>query len=522
MIDFILRKLFSIITINRGYNRLLRENNSTLLYKIKDELTDFEFKNINKKNLILKSLELNFEVIVRQYYLRTLTGFAFNKTILYSIGNNNSKIIYPLPLAWIKILKKNGLNISVILSSLLWFLLNIIFFMNGLLYFLEISTKFLFNIFSKQNLKNYCFFYKLTANNLPDNKELKFDIINWYLKWSLKTNKVKNIVHDYKTNNYSYQNHNIIYSKDLIYKKYTIINYFSFLLNFILLFSYILFNVCLAKIYYLLLFKELIKYIEVKNKSNCYLAKEYFFHSSDWIYRPLWTYLAEKNGSKIYFYFYSANYEKYGSIFNNYWPITSWPIMLIWNKYQENFFKSKIKNKHIKYINCEPIYFSDINKNIIIPQNTIGIFTDQPQRHSIYCWLGLPDNYLTPDTFIKFLDDTNYLVAKYNLNFAHKIKRNIGRSSHPKYLHYVKKLSNNENFIEIEPDISAFKIIKKCKAVISSPFTSTSLIAKFYNIPTIYYDPLNQVKKYEKAAHGIKVVYNIKELEDWLLKCINK
>jgi len=46
------------------------------------------------------------------------------------------------------------------------------------------------------------------------------------------------------------------------------------------------------------------------------------------------------------------------------------------------------------------------------------------------------------------------------------------------------------------------------------------LIARYYNVPTVYYDPTGTIKKYEKAAHDIRIVYSIKELEDWVLKCI--
>ena len=38
-----------------------------------------------------------------------------------------------------------------------------------------------------------------------------------------------------------------------------------------------------------------------------FLAEEYMFHS--WTYRPLWTYEAERKGSRIILYLYSTNNE---------------------------------------------------------------------------------------------------------------------------------------------------------------------------------------------------------------------
>ena len=41
-----------------------------------------------------------------------------------------------------------------------------------------------------------------------------------------------------------------------------------------------------------------------------------------------------------------------------------------------------------------------MDESVNIPEDSIGIFTDQPQRSSIYSFLALPDDYLTPNTYI--------------------------------------------------------------------------------------------------------------------------
>jgi polysaccharide biosynthesis PFTS motif protein len=48
------------------------------------------------------------------------------------------------------------------------------------------------------------------------------------------------------------------------------------------------------------------------------------------------------------------------------------------------------------------------------------------------------------------------------------------------------------------------------------PFTSTALIAKYEGKPSIYYDPSGIIQKNDRAAHGIPVLVNIDELQQWV------
>ena len=74
----------------------------------------------------------------------------------------------------------------------------------------------------------------------------------------------------------------------------------------------------------------------------------------------------------------------------------------------------------------------------------------------------------------------------------------------------------HDHFISISPDYSAVDLIKKCSAVISMPFTSTALIGKHLNIPSVYYDPFGLVMKDDRAAHGVPIIIGKEALTDWL------
>jgi polysaccharide biosynthesis PFTS motif protein len=84
------------------------------------------------------------------------------------------------------------------------------------------------------------------------------------------------------------------------------------------------------------------------------------------------------------------------------------------------------------------------------------------------------------------------------------------------YLRKISQLSEKVDYTSIDPGIDALNIIQQTKACISMPFTSTALIAKYEGKPSIFYDPSGIVQKNDRAAHGIPVLSNIDELEEWV------
>jgi len=48
------------------------------------------------------------------------------------------------------------------------------------------------------------------------------------------------------------------------------------------------------------------------------------------------------------------------------------------------------------------------------------------------------------------------------------------------------------------------------------PFTSTALMAKLEGKPSVYYDPSGLIQKDDRAAHGVPVLSNIDELQEWV------
>ena len=274
--------------------------------------------------------------------------------------------------------------------------------------------------------------------------------------------------------------------------------------------------------WYLLLFEEIIKSKRTELAKNK-LFSNYLFYE-DWLYRPMWTYIAENLGSKISFYFYSTNSEGFKTD-NRYkdndfdWRTISWPQYLVWDEYQLNFIK--------KYAKCNPtfeitgpFYFqsntvkdiSDVNFN-----NSLIIFDVTPFRTLFFMKLGLEHDYYKFDIAKSFISDIVEVATKMNLKIFIKIKRKINLNYHDKrYINYLNTLKKLNYITFLEPEISPFHIIKKSKLSISFPFTSTSLIAKSLNKSTCYYDSSGLLYKDDKGSHGVNIISSKEELLIWL------
>ena len=97
-----------------------------------------------------------------------------------------------------------------------------------------------------------------------------------------------------------------------------------------------------------------------------------------------------------------------------------------------------------------------------------------------------------------------------------KIKRSPTNLAHPQYVSLLNNFSKLNNVIFLDPDISAFDIIKNSKAIISLPFTSTSDIAVYYKKPTVFYDPVKLIDMTDHAAREIQIINDKEILLNWI------
>lgn len=518
----------------RGYRFLKKENKLDMITNVKDQLTNTSLKSVKKNasTLLMGAGFKQTELIIKQYLLVRIGATNLNKSLLYAIGKPGSAVSHPMPAEWRKVIEQNGFKVAKIRSALVWNGFIVMMFAYGI----ALICKFVLNNFlsiicpTKQDLGEYAFFDSLSSGNLPqpclDGKS--HDIVTWYVRWMGRVPKLNSVCHTVKD------------SKSKCVGDIPIISLQSAIQPLSKLFAMCRFTmwsmtaIVIAIVDLLrghwwsaLMLGESAKAAQVRFQDCEKLAREYLFHNSGWIYRPLWTYEAEIKGSRILFYFYSTNCESFKKaegypIQANSWQVLNWQYYLVWDQYQADFIHRSVSNETNTKI-VGPIWFSSSPKELYeIPKRAIAVFDVQPVRDSLYQTLGIPFEYYIPNTSCRFVNDIYKTAIENNCIVVLKRKRKINRLAHYKYQKFLESFDGNPNFISIDPEVSAIRLIEKSKAVISMPFTSTALYGRDLGKPSVYYDPLGIIQKDDRAAHGIPIITGPQELSEWLNCIIDK
>tara|TARA_A100001011_G_C14128261_1_gene764289 strand:- start:132 stop:1019 length:888 start_codon:yes stop_codon:yes gene_type:complete len=286
-----------------------------------------------------------------------------------------------------------------------------------------------------------------------------------------------------------------------------------------------------------ILLKELLSAKIVRSTSDELLFKNYFFNNSSWVFRPLWTYEAEKKNSKVIMYFYASNLEsahrndKNIEMPINFYRMMTWKRYFVWDYYHaqtlKNFLKinDEIKSNSIKFKVVGPIPFEDKKLNLNLNKKNINIILfDIPlYRRANSYYFDFEVSFYTYKVLKRFYSDILKICRNKentNVKLYVKTKRNINIFDHDKrYKNLIFKLSKDIELIE--PVMSPIKLSRYFDACISLPFTSTSRIFKNLGKKAIYFDPVQYFKKDHKAAKNIEIL-NYNDLKKWILKLTNE
>ena len=512
----------------RGYRKLKQANQLSRISLVKQSLTErpLNLTNNHFSSYVMGAGLLSGEIIVRQYLLARLGGNSLNRALLLAIGKEHGRVIYPLPKEWRDVLKQYGFDVANLRSALLWQF----YFFARLIYGVVLIGRIVFDgIVSRKSQdfkqKRYAYFADLGLGNLPRTVSdgLSYDVVSWYLQWAGKTVDIEAIHHSVTHASPIRVGDVPVVPQRLALPALdgckSIIKYAIWGLGA----SFIAALDCLrGRWWHALLLNQVALAAQVRYLPVDCLAREYLFHNSEWMYRPLWTHEVEQLGSKITFYFYSTNceggYKKpdgYPPLYYGYKSM-SWPHYLVWDKYQADFVKRAVGFKSDVNI-VGPIWFqSSAVKILKMTDLSIAVFDITPLRASVYCEYCEDSEILVPEVINPFLEHISSAILKINVLMLWKRKRNIGNRAHPLYRKLANGLAECSHIILIDPEISAICIIESSVAVISMPFTSTAIIAREMGKPSIYYDPSGLFQKDDRGAHGIPIVSTRDELEAWV------
>ena len=507
--------------IKKGHEKLRKECKLFVISQLKDLLSQTKLNNSSLSESVMRQGDFDAELSIRQYFFYRILGMSFNKSFLYSVGSERP-LRHPLPKEWRNALTGKGVKVDNFSCAVLWRTHSFIIFGHGILQ----ELKGVCSVFKKQTcLGRYVYFDQLTSRSISNNASAH-NVMNWYLQWKSKDIKINSICHSandvpqFKLGKLNVvKNNGLPQLRGLSLFKYITFVVYASIYSFICLFY---------KPVYGFLLGEVVKLKRVELARDVDLARDYLFHNSLLYYRPIWTYLAEKKGSRVLFYFYSTHtdyfYRTYieksrvkdGPSTGTPWHLMSWSHYLVWDEFHVSLIKrfdrynSIIENVgHIWFYALKEVERRDI------PENSVAVFDVLPFNASSRVVLGLSFDYYVPEVSNKFLNDIYEVLVKVDHVLIHKMKR-INIKTHKKYSHNIKKLELKTNYRKIHPYSDALQLIQKTTATISIPFTSTALIAKQEGKLSVYYDPSGLIQKDDEAAHGIPILSGINELRDWV------
>jgi polysaccharide biosynthesis PFTS motif protein len=512
----------------RGYRILKDSGKLDLLIKIKEDLTNLALHGIynHSSSLFFGSGLPLAEKIVKQFVVLRFADLKLNDAILIAIGKGESKINLPLPFEWRIGLEKYGFKANTTWNKILWIAHIMFYYLFGISIGLNTIYAFLSgksDFRNDNNHQNSVYFNSLTSKNLPQTNPdgESYDIITWYSKWNNGSVPASVYLHSVKKGEKSaVGNVPVLFANSAVTNFIRISQFLKFCLGFLWMNFVAVFDLVRGRYVHALLFSEAIRSFHFRLLDTTQLSADYLFHNTGYLLRPIWTYDAEFRGSRILFYFYSSNVERFkephGYGIQPYsWQIMTWPNYLVWDEYQADFIRRAVgSDKNIEVVG--PIDFHDSDNDCRdLLGNSVIVFDVQPHRDVQYQSYVVVPEYFIPGVVNKFLEDIHSVASKYNVNMVLKRKRHVGNILHRKYRLLIEKLAQQENFISVDPDTAALRLIKEAKIVISMPFTATALIARKEGKISIYYDPVGIVQKDDRAAHGIEVISGFSELEQW-------
>lgn len=513
----------------RGYRYLKQSGGIGRLNGLQHALTVTALESCKGRcsRLIFGAAIDDAELAIRQYLLVRVAFPKLNGAVLQALGNHGAGVVHYIPPDWRVIVREHGFEVSDFWSGLAWYGFVAIRFGKGLINMAQIARSSAEQILrgSQNSLGSYVFFDAMAANNLPqpgiDGRS--HDIFNWYEQWAGRVPEVDQLCHGIRDAGPRLANKIPVLGMGWpippLASTASLARFFAWGL---MATGLALLDLLRGHWWHALMLGDAATAALVRMQAQDKLGQEYFYTQSRTCDRPLYTYDLEQRGVTITFYFYSTNSEpiKRSSAFQTellLWQAMNWPRYLAWNNYQAEFVRRMVGDSAAISV-VGPIWFStSAIEPPVMPEKTIAVFDVQPVRMSFYRLLAQEVDYYVPSICNQFLSDCVHSIRANGASMSFKRKRQLNsKYHHPQYVRLIERMSRWDSVVNIDPDTSAYKVIERCSAVISMPFTSTAHIARELGKPTCFYDPTGIIQRDDRAAHGIRIIIGRDELQGWL------
>lgn len=247
-----------------------------------------------------------------------------------------------------------------------------------------------------------------------------------------------------------------------------------------------------------------------------------FFTESSGGIRPYWTYGLEQQGTEVGL----VNFSNSGipSLSDGVEQYDSSIILQNWtNVYccTERQFEliSKYSFPDVNYnLKCigVPWFRDELTNQIPIENNYIAVFDFETHKNHFGITtlndLGYGRESMTEEFLIPILET----AQKLGLTVVHKPKRKKNQTMNEQTSKLMEKLNQYSNYVRLDPRVSPVKVIMGAMCVVSMPPTTTALIARELEIPSVYFDSFGQMLSGDSALENIDLISSQIELNKWL------
>lgn len=513
----------------RGYRHLKQSGGVGRLNALQHALTVTALESCHGRfsQLIFGAAIDDAELAIRQYLLVRVAIYRLNSAVLQALGKSGTGVVHYFPPDWRTITRQHGFEVFGFLSGIAWYGFVVIRFGKGLINFAQIVCLSSMQILrgSLNSRGRFVFFDAMAANNLPQpgTDGRSHDIFNWYEKWAGRVPEVDQLCHGISGAGPNLANKIPVLGMGRpvppLASTASLGRFFAWG---VMATGLALLDLLRGRWWHALMLGDAATAALVRMQAQDKLGQEYLYTQSRSCDRPLYTYELAQRGVRVTFYFYSTNSEPPKRLSEHQtqlviWQAMNWPRYLVWNKYQTEFVRRMVGDTAAVSI-VGPIWFStSAIEPPVLPDKTIAVFDVQPVRMSFYRLMAQEVDYYVPSICNQFLSDCVHSIRANGASMAFKRKRQLNsKYHHPQYVRFVERMSRWDSVVTIDPDTSAYKVIGKCSAVISMPFTSTAHIARELGKPTCFYDPTGIIQRDDRAAHGIPIIIGLDELRGWL------
>lgn len=468
----------------------------------------------------------NGNYAIHQFCIDRILRLWLGKQILIHAKYPKFKIIWPLPTLWINLLNRENIPVNFILSSILWVMFIIALYSYNLIKIFKILLKVnpFFNSDSGYRLNKFYYFDKIFPQNIPKYKNCKnYDLLTWFINSNIRNESISHITHNVEGRNISIDGVSIEYDLLPYEMKLSFKNFLKLLGWLIYSITYSLIDLLRMRwCHPVMLFEATkLKIVGLTDSSN--IAVEYFFHWSSGVYRPLWTYSAQKKGAEITLYFYStiespALLNRRNTFKSQYW-LMNWPKYLCWNDRQRKIIEENVANAKFDIVG--PIWFSDNPSSCDESLNNYAaVFCVENFRKPFYIGISSLTDYFeyNPSLPVLFLKDIHHCCENLEIILAHKRKRNDERRELKRYKKIISDLNASPYYHNVSVENSTIRVIEKARFVICFPFTSVAVQAQYMGKKVAYYDPVCWLDKNDPASNGVPILQGKNELHSWMVE----